>query len=436
MKVMSFWPWAALLLALAGCTAENPHGPAEERFSSDEAARDISLRGRLVYRAHGALQPESVAVIELVQADLSGAKGVGQLAEQRIALVGREVPINFQLEAASLPVSAEQRLQLHARIEEEGKVVWQAEPILLDPSEARQDLGEIILLPARAAGFSSILHCGQLQISAGYEGEDLVLQAGTERHRMLPVESESGARFEAEGDPSTRFSTRGANALLTLRGQPLPECVPPGSLPVPFVARGNEPSWELHLEEQRLTLRLNGETLAEAVEYRQSAQDSEGQTYEVEGEPTIGIRVQRAVCQDSMTGMPYPFGVQVRATAGELSGCGGDPSRLLQGVEWIFESLGGRAPVPGSDLAMTFHANDRFSGRASCNNLMGEYALNGETLTFSRAATTRKACDPAVMEQEGRFLELLGEVRGFSFDEDGALLLITAQSVVLKARRL
>jgi putative lipoprotein len=71
----------------------------------------------------------------------------------------------------------------------------------------------------------------------------------------------------------------------------------------------------------------------------------------------------------------------------------------------------------------------RLTGSGGCNHLAGSYVLDGETLSFGRAAGTLMAC-PEGMEQERAFLEALTRVRGFRIDGQ-RLELLDAQGIPL-----
>jgi heat shock protein HslJ len=134
-----------------------------------------------------------------------------------------------------------------------------------------------------------------------------------------------------------------------------------------------------------------------------------------------------------MSGMPYPQRVRVEIEGEQLLGCGGDPARLLQGGEWVVEDILGGGIIDRSRVTLRFWQDGRLTGRASCNNLMGQYQLSGEGLAIGQAATTRMACSPALMEQEQRVLNSLAQVQRFDIDDTGALLLYTSEGA-LKAR--
>lgn len=429
------------LSMLAGCSDESA-APAqapvvEASPDGDEQNPIMRITGDLTYQARTALQPESQAVIELRYAAPGETEPQSVLARQRIDLIGRNVPVHFILEVDPKELRRADAYQLHAMIMESERATWLAEPVAIGPKAEEISLGELVLLPHREAAFSSILSCGQAQISVGYEGGDLILEVANDEYILLPVETHAGARFEAEGDPSTRFWSRGESALLTLQGKAYPECVPPGALPKPFHAFGNEPAWHVRLENGELTMQRPDQDLEFTAPYQISDDNSEDVTIEVgeEGaEHTVRLTANSSICYDSMTGMPYPREIAVVVDGEKLQGCGGDPARLLQGAEWVIEDINGGGIIDSSRVEIVFYSNDRLAGQASCNNYSAEYALTGEALVIGAAISTKKACAPALMEQEQRFLDMLQRVQRFKFNEDGALLLLTPERETLTAR--
>jgi heat shock protein HslJ len=71
---------------------------------------------------------------------------------------------------------------------------------------------------------------------------------------------------------------------------------------------------------------------------------------------------------------------------------------------WTVEWIGDRPVIDSSPAAMTFGAENRLAGNASCNQFFATFALNGDQLTITLAGVTRKLCPPALLEQEQRFL--------------------------------
>lgn len=108
---------------------------------------------------------------------------------------------------------------------------------------------------------------------------------------------------------------------------------------------------------------------------------------------------------------------------------------LLTGGEWVVEDIGGKGIIDASRVTLNFGEDGRLAGRASCNRYNAGYTLEDGLRLVGAVAATRMACAPALMDQEGRFLRLLGEIEKFHFDVTGALILTTASGQTLLARR-
>jgi heat shock protein HslJ len=106
--------------------------------------------------------------------------------------------------------------------------------------------------------------------------------------------------------------------------------------------------------------------------------------------------------------MPRPNTVEVVVDGTTLEGCGGDPAALLHGQLWTVQTIDGTKLAEGSRVTMSFGQDGRVSGNSSCNTYSGKYTLTGEGLTIGQAVSTRKACLPALMQQEATFLAILG----------------------------
>ena len=280
------------------------------------------------------------------------------------------------------------------------------------------------------AAFTTDLNCGQLPISVDGQGEQLSLQIRDEQLTLQQAVSASGARYVAEGEAETSLWFKGEQATLVLQGVEYPQCAPAGTVVEPFRASGNEPFWSLMLEHGSLTLNRLNEGELPAQDY--ATGDNKGE-YVSRGDPRIRLQVTDELCHDNMSGMPYPQRVSVEVDGSTLKGCGGNPARLLQGAEWVVEDINAGGIIDRSRVTLNFWQDGRITGRASCNNLMGQYQLSGEGLSIGQVATTRMACAPALMAQEQRVLDTLAQVQRFDFDQTGALLLHAAEGS-LKAR--
>jgi heat shock protein HslJ len=107
----------------------------------------------------------------------------------------------------------------------------------------------------------------------------------------------------------------------------------------------------------------------------------------------------------------------------------------LQEGEWRVEDIRGAGVIDNSPATLLFGPDSRLSGNATCNRLIASYTVVGSKLTISPAGTTMMACPPALMDQERKLVDLLGEVSSYSIDRTGVLVLITTSGDKLIARR-
>ena len=103
-------------------------------------------------------------------------------------------------------------------------------------------------------------------------------------------------------------------------------------------------------------------------------------------------------------------------------------SPSLRGTLWRLQALQGssgptlfKPPGPAPELLLAPDL-ERVSGTGGCNRLMGGFRLAGEELSFSRLASTKMACPPAVMAFERRYGEALAQVQRWSIDKRNLLL--------------
>jgi heat shock protein HslJ len=99
-------------------------------------------------------------------------------------------------------------------------------------------------------------------------------------------------------------------------------------------------------------------------------------------------------------------------------------SDRLGGTSWVVEQIDGRDAVERARPTVVFDAAaERVSGRASCNRYSAGVTRAGETLRIAQAVTTKMACAPPLMEQEARFLAVLGAVATHRREGDRLLLI-------------
>ena len=107
----------------------------------------------------------------------------------------------------------------------------------------------------------------------------------------------------------------------------------------------------------------------------------------------------------------------------------------LLGEEWVVEDIGARGVIDYARATMLFGQDGRLSGNTSCNSYFADYKVDGAMLQIENAGVTKRACAPAVMDQESRFLNLFNAVNSYHIDGTGALLLSTSVGATITARR-
>jgi putative lipoprotein len=95
----------------------------------------------------------------------------------------------------------------------------------------------------------------------------------------------------------------------------------------------------------------------------------------------------------------------------------------IEGTAWLVEDIAGRGVIDRAQTTISFDTSGRVSGSTGCNRFTGVATLEGEALSFDPLATTKRACVPALMDQEQKFLSALEAVRGYALDANGWLQL-------------
>ena len=92
--------------------------------------------------------------------------------------------------------------------------------------------------------------------------------------------------------------------------------------------------------------------------------------------------------------------------------------RVLTGIEWRLVSsgpAGAEIPlVPGTTVTLRFSEDNRASGSTGCNSFSGLYEVRGDSISFNRIITTRRAClDQRANQQEQRLVSGLDAATRF-----------------------
>ncbi len=97
-----------------------------------------------------------------------------------------------------------------------------------------------------------------------------------------------------------------------------------------------------------------------------------------------------------------------------------EPPPQLAGVQWKVTNFNNnRHAVVGvlgeSNLTLSFE-DGQVSGSAGCNSFHGKYSTEGSQLTLGPLATTRRACEEPLMNQEREFLAALASAVTWSIE--------------------
>ncbi|GHA06615.1 META domain-containing protein [Oceanisphaera arctica] len=134
--------------ALSGCVAQN------------EVTQQHRLTGSLSYLSRIALAPNSVAVVTV--RDTSVANGA-VIAEQRIDLNGRQLPIPFTL-AVNTQGMKSGAYSLSTAIMEDGQVSWRSAPVDVSAEAGLTELGNLVLQQVSENELSALLQGSEWQV--------------------------------------------------------------------------------------------------------------------------------------------------------------------------------------------------------------------------------------------------------------------------------
>jgi len=107
----------------------------------------------------------------------------------------------------------------------------------------------------------------------------------------------------------------------------------------------------------------------------------------------------------------------------------------LVGTSWTVEDIDGRGVIDRAQSTLTFESTERVSGSTGCNRYLAPLRLSGPALSFGMGSTTRRACPPALMEQERRFLTALQMTKTYRQDGDTLWLLGEAGGTLARLTR-
>ena len=106
----------------------------------------------------------------------------------------------------------------------------------------------------------------------------------------------------------------------------------------------------------------------------------------------------------------------------------------LPGSAWKVITFAGQTPLADHPITFEFDNEGNIAGDGSCNRFGGACQIDGDKIEVGPLRSTRRACEPEVMQQEHKFLALLAAATTWSLDGDN-LVLTTPDGEIRAGRR-
>ena len=106
----------------------------------------------------------------------------------------------------------------------------------------------------------------------------------------------------------------------------------------------------------------------------------------------------------------------------------------LPGSAWQVITFAGQAPLANHPITFEFDNEGNIAGDASCNRFGGTCTIEGNTMKVGPLRSTRRACEPEIMQQEHKFLALLGSVRTWKIEGE-EILVLTGEDGEIRAKK-
>ena len=115
-------------------------------------------------------------------------------------------------------------------------------------------------------------------------------------------------------------------------------------------------------------------------------------------------------------------------------GTGPGAAQLSPYGRWLAEDINGGGVIDRLQTTLEITPEGRATGFGGCNAFTGSVTITGAAVAFGPLASTRKACPPAVMDQESKFHQVLAAAKGWRIDEQQRKLMLTDAAGKVVAR--
>ncbi len=95
----------------------------------------------------------------------------------------------------------------------------------------------------------------------------------------------------------------------------------------------------------------------------------------------------------------------------------------IEGRDWLAEDIQGGGVIDNAQTTLNIAADGAVSGSGGCNRYFSKATVSGESIAFAEIGSTYMQCPPALMNQERKFLDVLGKTRTYKI-EMGKLMLL------------
>lgn len=95
---------------------------------------------------------------------------------------------------------------------------------------------------------------------------------------------------------------------------------------------------------------------------------------------------------------------------------------MLAGSGWWVEDILAAGVIDRARTTISFLNDGRVAGSGGCNRYVGSYELDGDGISFGPMAGTKMACAEALMDQDDRFHQALGQAVRWRIDGRTGLL--------------
>jgi heat shock protein HslJ len=116
-----------------------------------------------------------------------------------------------------------------------------------------------------------------------------------------------------------------------------------------------------------------------------------------------------------------------------VSGCAAKENALPLAGSWRLTAYGPAdsptSAVPDVEAILSFDADGTLTGNTGCNQLGGDYQVEGDQITFGQIVSTLIACPDLQMAQEDSMHQVLAGTASFKIE--GNTLTITNNNMVL-----